>query len=121
MIVSVDVSNMRATIHAICAGAPNAATRAAFAGAMASAFQDTQDRVHVITDSLRQSGKLTVDEVVRGVLEGTIEYGGDSTGPIDPVVYAIYEMARGGDHDFFAGLPEFYPALQAATAVQLKT
>lgn len=72
-------------------------------------FLDTQARTHVITESLRASGKMETDYDGR-VWSGTIEYGGELTRPpspgppADPVDYAIYEKARGGDHDFFSGI-----------------
>lgn len=77
-----------------------------------AAFSDTQVRTHVITGSLKASGKTSSD-FDGDTWTGTIEYGGDLwkvpvPGPAhDPVRYAIYEMARGGEHDFFAGLPGY--------------
>jgi hypothetical protein len=76
------------------------------------AFEDTQFRVasparpHVPTyeptGALLESG--SVNQTFDGTIwTGTITYG-DSIGPVN---YAIYEMARGGVHDWFAGLPEF--------------
>lgn len=56
--------------------------------------------VHVITGSLRASGRTSSD-VTGGVWYGEITYGGPSSGyPNDPVDYADYERARGGEHDF---------------------
>jgi hypothetical protein len=76
------------------------------------AFADTQARVaspahpHVPTyeptGALLESGR-TESDFTGEVWTGTITYG-DSTGPVD---YAIYEMARGGIHDWFSGLPGF--------------
>ena len=77
-------------------------------------FEETQARVHspmnpgspnyVPTGSLQASG-TTETEMTELFWEGTITYGGSSGGfPNDPVDYAIYEMARGGLHDFFGGL-----------------
>lgn len=78
------------------------------------AFADTQARVaspmnpHVPTyeptGSLFNSGH-TDTHFDGEVWIGEIIYGGESA-PND-VDYAIYEMARGGIHDFFGGLPEF--------------
>lgn len=76
------------------------------------AFEDTQFRVaspahpHVATyqptGALLESGRT--DQTFDGdTWVGTITYGGRS----HDVIYAIYEMARGGIHDWFAGLPEF--------------
>lgn len=77
-----------------------------------TAFMLTQVKTHVLTGSLKASGKTDTDfdgdEWV-----GTISYGGalwktPSPGPANnPVDYAIYEMARGGDHDFFGPLVAF--------------
>jgi hypothetical protein len=77
------------------------------------AFEDTQNRVHVITGSLRLSGKSQTN-FDGEVWTGEIEYGGLTQGPINPVQYAVYEMARGGDHDFFAGLPTHEELLEEA-------
>lgn len=70
---------------------------------MAEAGQATllaaDEIVHVITDSLRQSGKVFIEPIPSGV-RVIVEFGGDSTGPKNPVEYAIYEFGRGGDHDF---------------------
>lgn len=78
-----------------------------------AAFQDTQQRVHIITGSLRLSGRSESD--FDGVnWMGEIVYGGPSAGPNDPVTYAIYEMARGGDHDFMRGMPNFFEGFETA-------
>lgn len=77
-----------------------------------AAFLETQARTHIITGSLKASGK-TASDFDGDVWTGTITYGGalwrtPAPGPPnDPVDYAIYEMVRGGDHDFFAGLVGF--------------
>lgn len=74
-----------------------------------TAFAETQAATHIITGSLKASGKTETD-MHDDEWVGTIEYGGalwktPAPGPAnDPVDYAIYEMARGGDHDFFAPL-----------------
>lgn len=66
-------------------------------------FKMTQGAVHVITGSLKSSGKSSSH--VRGkTWIGTISYGGVSLGVNNPVTYAIYEKARDGDHDFFTPL-----------------
>lgn len=82
--------------------------------ALAAAFADTQERTHIITGSLKASGTSESDFSSSHVWEGTITYGGKlhrpplgPGPPNDPVDYAIFEMNRGGDHDFFAGLPYF--------------
>jgi hypothetical protein len=79
-----------------------------------AAYADTQVRVprpgaqhvptYVPTGALANSG--ATDRSFDGTTwVGEITYGGPSA-PHD-VEYAIYEMARGGIHDFFAGLPAF--------------
>jgi hypothetical protein len=62
-------------------------------------YEASQDEVHIITGSLKGSGRW---EVERGRVRTTVRviYGGPSSGPISPVDYAIYEQARGGAHDF---------------------
>lgn len=79
---------------------------------LAAAFEDTQQRVHILSGSLKASGKSESD-FQDDEWTGTITYGGvlwatPAPGPPnDPVDYAIYEMARGGAHNFFGGLPPF--------------
>lgn len=63
-------------------------------------FAATQAATHIITTSLKQSGK-TESDFDGSQWHGDISYGGPSGGPNNPVDYAIYEMARGGHHDFF--------------------
>lgn len=85
-----------------------------------AAFLETQAATHIITGSLKASGTTSSDFTDDRVWEGEITYGGQlhrsaAPGPPnDPVDYAIYEMARGGLHDFFAGLPAFDPAWERA-------
>lgn len=66
------------------------------------AFEDTQAMVHIITGSLKASGRTddSYDEA-QHTWQGSITYGGPSMGSInDPVKYAWYEARRGGAHDF---------------------
>lgn len=72
--------------------------------ALEAAFMETQAVVHVITGSLKLSGRTSSDYDGH-TWTGEIIYGGPSSGPNNPVDYAIYEMQRGGDHDFMAGIP----------------
>jgi len=59
---------------------------------------------HVITGSLRGSEDID-SEYRRGVWKGRISWGGPSPGNVNnPVDYAVYEAARGGNHDFRAPL-----------------
>lgn len=78
----------------------------------AEAYLDTQDKTHIITGSLKASGKKATD-FDGNDWEGTISYGGSSGGPNNPVDYAIYEMARGGDHDFFRDLGVYEQQMHA--------
>jgi hypothetical protein len=66
-------------------------------------FKATQGAVHVITMSLKLSGKKS-SEMHGDTWTGHISYGGVSLGINNPVTYAIYEKARDGDHDFFTPL-----------------
>lgn len=66
-------------------------------------FKATQGAVHVITMSLKLSGKKS-SEMHGDTWVGKISYGGVSLGINNPVTYAIYEKARDGDHDFFSPL-----------------
>jgi hypothetical protein len=70
----------------------------------AQGFAATQAATHIITGSLKISGKLATDFDGR-MWDMQVTYGGSATGAVfDPVRYAIYERARGGDHDFMAPL-----------------
>lgn len=75
---------------------------------LARGFTATQGAVHIITGSLKMSGKME-SELHRDYWEGTISYGGVSLGVNNPVTYAIYEKARDGDHDFFSPLKALDP------------
>lgn len=72
-----------------------------------AAFEATQAATHIITGSLKASGHTNTD-VTENAWTGQIIYGGALFGaaspgpPHDPVDYAIYELARGGEHDFLA-------------------
>lgn len=66
-------------------------------------FAETQAMVHIVTGSLKSSGKAST-EFHRDTWRGKISYGGVSLGVNNPVTYAIYEKARDGDHDFMTPL-----------------
>jgi hypothetical protein len=76
------------------------------------ATADVKANTHIDTSSLMQSVRGD-SEVEKDVWEGTITAGGPSTGPKNPVNYAIYEKARGGEHDFFKGLAAFHETWQS--------
>lgn len=68
-------------------------------------FADMQAVTHVVTGSLRGSGKVE-DDILDGVWIGRVGEGGSSPGfPNDPVDYAETERARGSDHDFLRNMP----------------
>ncbi len=95
-------------------------------------YKETQAATHVETGSLKDSGK--VDSSVNKIdkqWEGEITYGGPSSGPNNPVDYAIYEKARGvggaggpsdvkGDHDFMSPLKLMDPMWVAAVKAGLR-
>lgn len=82
---------------------------------LSTTFDATQGATHVITKSLKLSGKRSSDwDNVEWT--GEITYGGESTGVNNPVEYAIYEMARGGSHDFLRPAYEAEPLFEAAIA-----
>lgn len=76
-------------------------------------FLDVQGKTHVITGSLKLSETTSTDYDGR-TWEGHITAGGPSPGPNNPVNYAIYEMARGGEHNFFRDIPLFYRLYEEA-------
>lgn len=75
-------------------------------------FRATQLAVHVITGSLKASGRTETDFDGK-VWSGTLIYGGASA-PINPVRYAKYELARGGSHYFFGPMDAFEAQYRAA-------
>ena len=67
-------------------------------------FVGTVARAHVDTGSLKASIKERSERTKR-TWRGEIEAGGVAPGGVNnPVDYAIYEKARGEDHDFFGNL-----------------
>jgi hypothetical protein len=83
------------------ANGPTAADLILFETVLAQQFQASQRAVHVVTRSLKTSGK--VNSTTRGnSWEGEITYGGPSEGIHNPVDYAEFERERDGAHDFLA-------------------
>lgn len=79
--------------------APSGVGKSALEIVLIMAEAEMKKNVHVQTSSLQKS--ITSDsEEGRNSWTGTITAGGFSTGPKNPVDYAIYEQARDGDHDF---------------------
>ncbi len=62
-------------------------------------FRASQAAVHVITRSLKSSGRMNSNHS-KSSWEGQITYGGPSTGIHNPVDYAEFERERDGRHDF---------------------
>lgn len=78
---------------------PGMETVAALDAVLEVAFAETQSLTHVITGSLKGSGRTSSD-TTEDEWKGEISYGGPSPGfPNDPVNYAKYEFGRGGSHD----------------------
>lgn len=92
------------------ADGPGPATIAGLESVLAESFAETQMVVHIITGSLKASGKIESD-YADDEWSGLISYGGPSPGSVyDPVRYAGYERGKGfgGIHDFLV------PALAAS-------
>ena len=66
-----------------------------------SQFAATQSAVHVVTGSLKSSGRVASSHSDTK-WEGTISYGGRSAGIHNPVDYAEFERERDSSHDFLA-------------------
>ena len=80
--------------------APPIKTIARLEQELADTFVDTTAAVHVLTGSLLASG-ATQSDFDSHRWEASISYGGPSGGAVnDPVLYAGFEQARGGEHDF---------------------
>lgn len=81
-------------------------------GMAASGFAATQAATHIITGSLKASGKLSTNYDGKS-WDMQVTYGGAAPGAVfDPVRYAIYERARGGAHDFMAPLNAYEPKVE---------
>ena len=101
------------------ADGPDFETIGAMEEVLKAMFVLTQAATHVISGSLKASGTMESD-FNKYIWTGRIMYGGALhrtavPGPPNPLVdYAIYEMQRGGSHDFFGGLPAFDPLFERA-------
>jgi len=125
---------------------PDARVVGSLSKVLIEAFEDTQLKVHSPghpgghvydpTGSLLASGKTSTDLTGGWEWTGEISYGGISplphwhdwgkhgaTGkpPHFDVEYAIYEMNRGGDHDFFRDLPLFDDKFQEAVMTHFRS
>lgn len=83
------------------ANGPTGADLILFEIVLAQQFQASQRAVHVITRSLKSSGKVNSSSG-QNKWEGEISYGGSSSGIHNPVDYAEFERERDGSHDFLA-------------------
>jgi len=83
------------------ADGPSSADLLAFEIVLEDQFRATQAAVHVITRSLKGSGRSEF-KMDNNSWEGEISYGGPTTGINNPVDYAEYEREREGAHDFLA-------------------
>lgn len=79
----------------------DATTNLRYEAVLGALFAATQAQVHIVTGSLKLSGKVR-SEARKHSWRGEIIYGGRSSGPNNPVRYAPMERARGGEHDFLA-------------------
>lgn len=85
------------------AGMPSPKAKIFLDAVLKEAFTESQASVHVITGSLKSSGKSKSDtNKATHDWEGEFQFGGPSAGVNNPVDYAIYEKRRGGEHDFMA-------------------
>src|SRR3954467_6009625 len=104
--IEVDISDVEKELDRIIDG-PGTSDLIEFEGLLASQFQITQQAVHVITGSLKGSGKIS-SILTNDKWEGQIKYGGISVGFVhDPVDYAHYEQERDGSHDFMEPIYSF--------------
>lgn len=98
---------------------PSFRTIGALENVLRSAFVETQAFTHVITGSLKSTGR-TSSSFDGHEWEGNISYGGLSGGPNNPVQYALYERNRGGEHDFYRNLPLYHDAYVEAVQSHLR-
>jgi hypothetical protein len=83
------------------ADGPTLADLLKFEAVLIKQFQATQTAVHVVTQSLKLSGRIA-SSMNNNKWSGDIIYGGPSEGIHNPVDYAEYERERDGPHDFLA-------------------
>lgn len=92
-------SEIEAEIDRLVDG-PTTADLLAFELVLETQFRATQAAVHIITRSLKGSGRSSFKSD-NNSWEGEISYGGPSPGFLfNPVEYAEYERERGPAHDF---------------------
>lgn len=91
---------------------------------LASGFAETQMLVHVITGSLKGSGRVSNKRTENG-WEGEITYGGPAPGFAHPYVrYAKEEFGRGEEHNAMRNLDlmhsDYLEALTATVKARLR-
>lgn len=83
---------------------PGVETLEALSQTLAEGFAESQELVHVVTGSLRASGRV-INKRTESGWEGEITYGGASPGSVHPVVrYAKQEFGRGEEHNAMRNL-----------------
>lgn len=98
VIITVDISDASRELDRLDR-VPSAKGIKALEAVLNYGYEITNAGVHVETGSLKSSEKATSSESHK-TWEGKLEWGGPSAGVNNPVDYAIYELARGGPHDF---------------------
>ncbi len=86
-------------------------------------FSRTQQYAHVLSGDMKRSGRQETRTAGRQIITETV-YGGVSGSQGRPVDYAIYEIRRGGSHDFIgralnATATTFQQGLQDAVTAQM--
>ena len=93
---------------------PGPSGKAKLDAAHAMNFAIAQAEVDIDTSSLLGSGRQSTSGS-KFQWEGRMSWGGSSVGVNNPVDYAIYELARGGGHDWLGlTLPAMHARMVAA-------
>jgi hypothetical protein len=101
--IEMDISDIEKELDRLLDG-PAVEDLIEFESILVSQFQMSQQKVHIQTGSLKNSGRLS-SSLTKNKWEGSIIYGGLSAGfPHNPVKYAHYEQERDGSHDFMEGV-----------------
>lgn len=107
-VTNTGLDELIAAVHLF--GNPNHIATFPLEAVLQSGFLATQAHVHVISGRLRASGR-TSSHFDGTTWEGAVEYGG----PHDtPAYYAIFELARGGTHDFLAPMDDLDSRIEDA-------
>lgn len=102
---------------------PGEESHVALNGVLASLFNEIRAKVHVVTGSLKASGRMNTD-VSDDEWRGEITFGGPAPGMAHPyVTYAKEEFGRGGAHDPVSNLDltsyDFAEAMTATVKARL--